>query len=172
MFVTSNQFYVFTACFAFGGVGGILFSMVHLLRAKIYAVFMAIIDGIILTALGVLFVAFSVFMHFPNLAPYMIFGVFLGILAYMKSFHIILAKVCEKSYNVISKKLRKEKNDRRKSKKSKNSRKRRRGVVIDNSSYGLDISDDSDKFRTPLQCGIRCKNFLLSRNKRRRKQGA
>ena len=104
MFVTKNQFYVFLACLAFGAITGFVLSFftcgVKLTRNKILENLTALI---VLSLLGLIFTAYMFFMNFPNFRPYMLIGVFAGILGYFKSFHIILAKFVKKFYNIIHK---------------------------------------------------------------------
>ena len=92
MFVTKNQIYVFLACISFGAVAGVLFTLFSPVKSAIKNKWVvAVIDFIIFASISVLYVLFALKMKFPSLMPYMILGVFVGLLAYMKSFHIILA---------------------------------------------------------------------------------
>ncbi len=121
MFVSSGQIYVFLSCVAFGGVSGSVVgfseSIKKICKNKILSVIISVISFIIV---GFLYVAYSSRMKFPSLRWYMIVGVLAGIVAYFKSFHIILAK-CEKLiYNIIVKIFSKVKNGPSKSKKSDN----------------------------------------------------
>ena len=117
MFVTFNQFYVFIASVAFGGIGGLLYSPILLLRRKIdNLLFKFLLDTIYFLALSILFLFYGFLFKFPSLRAYMILGVFIGIILYVKSFHNILAKVTKKVYNIFRKifVLRKRTDDRRK----------------------------------------------------------
>jgi len=94
VFVTANQFYVFLACVGFGGTCGSLFTLLLPLKLIFKRKWIGwIIDFVIFAIIGILFVWYSLLLKFPNLAPYMVFAVFVGITAYMKSFHITLAKI-------------------------------------------------------------------------------
>lgn len=107
MFVTSGQFYVFVACVCFGGCTSILFSISALIKNYIAnRLIKIILDVICFLFVGVLYVLYSHALKFPNFRLYMIVGVLLGIFSYLKSFHILLAKMAKKFYNIIDKKLR------------------------------------------------------------------
>ncbi len=147
MFVTKNQFYVFLACLAFGAITGFVLSFftcgVKLTRNKILENLTALI---VLSLLGLIFTAYMFFMNFPNFRPYMLIGVFAGILGYFKSFHIILAKFLKKFYNVIIKTIQKDKKvkyDRSKNKKNDSSVNGRGSVSIGDTSINNGLSNDS-----------------------------
>lgn len=149
MFVTKNQFYVFLACLAFGVVSGFVLSFftcgAKLTKSKIIENLIAVI---ILTLLGIIFTAYTFIMNFPNFRPYMLIGVFAGILGYFKSFHIILAKFLKKFYNVIIKIVQKDKKvkyDRIKSKKNDSRVNSRRSVSFSNTSFNNGLSNDKHK---------------------------
>ena len=123
MFVTANQFYVFIACLSFGSIVGVIFSFVELIKylVKKTVVIKVLIDFFAFVIVLGLYIIYSFNMHFPSFRLYMVLGVFLGIFAYKKSFHIILAKFLKKIYNIIKpkiKKLKVKRHDRRKSKKN------------------------------------------------------
>ena len=134
MFVTHNQFYVFIACMAFGGVGGVLFSVFFAIKFFIKnAIFKRVIDVLIFILLGIIFVIYSYFMNFSDLRVYMIIGVFVGILMYFKSLHILLAKFFKKHYNIINTKIirrRKAKDERNKVEKVNSRHHGRRSFVV------------------------------------------
>ena len=117
MFVTKSQIFVFIACVAFGGISGIWFSfsgfIKFFIKKKITKI---IIDLIFSLPISALFIIYSYQLKFPNIRAYMLFGLFLGIYLYFKSFYILLAKCAEKIYNICKRK-RKLKNDRNKGKK-------------------------------------------------------
>lgn len=141
MFVTENQIFVFIACIAFGGVSGIIFSLLQpvkiLFKIKSVAVALDIISFLIVWAL---FVQYSLMMEFPSIRAYMPIGVFIGLTLYFKSFKIILAKYIQKLYNrcrIIFVKVR---NDRRKNKKIDSRRDGRRGASRRHTSRRDDLS--------------------------------
>ncbi len=114
MFVTLSQFYVFLSCLAFGGVSGSLFSITFLLKCKIDTkIIKAIIDVFCCVIITFLYLLYSFYMKFPSLRLYMIVGVVFGICLYIKSFHIILAKLCKKLYNILKKSKEKKINVRK-----------------------------------------------------------
>ena len=118
MFVSNGQFYVFIACVCFGGIGGVFFSISNLFKSLTKKYTLKIIfDIIAFCLLSFLYVLFSHTLSFPSFRAYMVLGVFVGIFIYLKSFHIILAKILKKIYNIIDKKIlrkNKSKHDRRK----------------------------------------------------------
>jgi hypothetical protein len=113
MFVSANQIYVFLACVAFGGVVGVFFSVSSLLKSLIKIKWIkVIVEVLVFILVAVLYLLYSYNMHFPNLRLYMIGGVLVGITAYLKSFHIMLAKFLKKAYNIIKRKKAIDRNDR------------------------------------------------------------
>ena len=124
MFVTRSQIFVFIACFAFGGLSAIFLSLSagikFFLKNKVLKI---VVDVIFCLPMCVMYPLFAHKLFFPNFRIYMMIGVFLGVLAYLKSFHILLAKFTKKIYNIIKEKKvkgkdgAKEANKRRKSKK-------------------------------------------------------
>lgn len=149
MFVSFNQFYVFFACFAFGGACGILFSVSAAIKYTIKNEFVKILSdtvAFILTAIFYIFYSYS--LRFPNLRFYMIIGVFAGITAYLKSLHVLLAKIVKKFYNILKKKLKGLKfveYVRFKSKKVDNSKHGRCGASCGNTSIRNGLSNDFHK---------------------------
>lgn len=149
MFVTKHQFYVFIACIAFGGMGGVLFSIFQTIKFCIKnKLVKATFDVFVFLILAGGYVLYSHLLNFPNIRIYMMAGVFVGIVLYFKSFHIILAKYLKKLYNIIVKNLKrkkKEKHERIKVKKSNSRNNGRssssRGRVAFN--HGLSINSYS-----------------------------
>lgn len=104
MFETFSQFCVFVACLGYGAMSGVLFSLSEAFKKT----FRSKIPGIVSDTLAFLiisgfFIFYSYKLNFPSLRLYMPLGVFAGLFAYMKSFHIILAKICKKGYNILQK---------------------------------------------------------------------
>ncbi len=123
MFVTLNQFYLFIACVAFGGVVGVIYTPILLVKEKVGSLILEFfLDFIYFFCIAFLFSKYSFSLHFPSLRGYMIAGVFLGIILYVKSFHITLAKVCKRVYNILKKNFHSKvcKDDRRKNEKINN----------------------------------------------------
>ncbi len=106
MFVAKNQIFVFIACVAIGGIGGVFFTLSACIKVFFKNGALRIIPDI------VAFIAFSVFyalvsynLGFPSFRLYMAAGVFIGLVAYMKSFNNILAIWAKKLYNITVKKI-------------------------------------------------------------------
>ena len=110
MFVTKHQFYVFIACISFGGISGLMFSATQTLKYYIKnKLIKVVLDVFVFIALAGGYVLYSHVLKFPNTRIYMLAGVFLGIVLYFKSFHIILAKYLKKLYNIVSKNIKRKK---------------------------------------------------------------
>lgn len=100
MFVTQNQFYVFTACLLFGGVFGPIFSLsffVKKISCTILKIFFDIAAFIVFSAI---YVVYAYILNFPDFRPYMAIGAVTGVFLYMKSWHIIVAKPIKMLYNI------------------------------------------------------------------------
>ena len=168
MFVTHNQFFLFTACFAFGGISGVLFSISSCVKFFIKNLFLkSLPDVLIFLIVAILFVEYSYLMNFSDIRIYMFIGVFAGIFTYFKSLHILLAKFAKKYYNIIKQKAierRKAKDERIKVKKvnSRNHSGRSAfdsGSVIDNG-----VSTYIDKSTKKPHRKSRSKNRTLRTN--------
>jgi len=174
MFLTAKQFYVFIACLGFGGFCGLILSAIRypfFKEEKRLALF--ITDVISCTALTGAYLYFSFALNFPSLRLYMPCGVVLGIIAYMKSFHIILAKPTEKLYNKIKEKIKrkigeKNENDGRKIKKGNGSDDGRRRSFGDSSSVRSGLSVNIDKSRKRQTRRTRRRNSGIQALDRRR----
>ena len=106
MFVSANQFYVILACLSFGVVWGVVFSFLSLIKRKIKIVYLSVLlDILFFVLLSGSYVLYSHWAGFPSIRAYMPLGVLLGICLYMKSFHLILAKVLKMTYNKYVRKL-------------------------------------------------------------------
>ena len=150
MFVAKNQFYVFFACIAFGGVSGILLSVINLFGVSKNKLIKFIYNVVVLSLIGALFSFYSYKMFFPNVRIYMILGVFAGIYLYHKSFYIILAKILKKIYNISKQKIvkiKRNKNDRNKSKKNDSGNHGRRNIIASNIAFDNGLSNDFNKNR-------------------------
>lgn len=110
MYVSSGQFYVFTGAVCYGVLAGTVFCALapikKLLKRKIYQ---TIIDVIFFLSFSLGYVIFAFSYNFPSLRLYMPLGALSGLLLYVKSFGIILAKSAEKVYNRIKAKWQKRK---------------------------------------------------------------
>ena len=162
MFVSKSQFFVFVACIAFGGISGCLLSISAIIKFFIKSKIIKIIPDIIaFSIIATAFFYYAYLLKMPNLRIYLIVGVFLGMVLYFKSLHILLAKNAKKLYNIIKEKLIRLKNDRatkrkqrdrrkntdnrRKSKTSNRGRHGRRGVAVSNSSVNYGLSTNIHK---------------------------
>ena len=144
MFVTKYQIYIFIACVGFGGVCGVFYGLFDLLRLFVKTkIINDALDVLLFITLAFCFAVFSHVLEFSNLRAYMLFGVFLGFLCYLKSFHILLAKSIKKFYNIIDKKIykfKKAQNDRKQVKKNNRRINRRRSVVDADFAINNDLS--------------------------------
>ena len=106
MFVTENQFFVFVACVAFGGVFGVIYPLFALIKKPLKSkIAKGIADVIYFALFTAFFLPYGYFLGFPSFRIYMPVGALVGLFLYMKSFYIILAKYGEKAYNKIKGKL-------------------------------------------------------------------
>ena len=102
MFITKNQIFIFIACLAFGGLGGGVLSFFQAIKFFIKnKIIKILLDLFGCVCVGVAYVHFSHSLKFPNFRAYMMVGVFVGIFLHLKSFHIILAKIAKKIYNIF-----------------------------------------------------------------------
>jgi hypothetical protein len=107
VFVSANQLYIFLACICCGAIIGMFFSPYLFLRRFVKIKLLKIILDILYFVLSSFFyVCYSSKMKFPSIRFFMPFGVLFGLICYMKSFHIILAKILKKLYNLIDYKIR------------------------------------------------------------------
>ena len=106
MFVAKNQIFVFIACIAVGGVGGVFFTLSALIKFFIKKKGLKIIPDIIaFIAFSALYVLVSYNLAFPSFRFYMAAGAITGLFAYMKSFNDILAFRAKKLYNITVRKI-------------------------------------------------------------------
>lgn len=106
MFVARNQIFVFIACLAIGGVGGVFFTLSAFIKFFIKNRILKIIpDVVAFIVFSAIYVALAYFLAFPSFRLYMAFGAVLGLYAYMKSFNNILAFHAEKLYNITVRKI-------------------------------------------------------------------
>ncbi|MBP5686533.1 MAG: spore cortex biosynthesis protein YabQ [Clostridia bacterium] len=106
MWVTKNQIFVFIACVAFGGGAGLMYSLAQGIKAFIKPKPLKWIPDIAaFTVIAALYSAYSFALSFPSYRLYMTAGVFLGMFAYCKSLHQVIAKTAEKCYNITIKRF-------------------------------------------------------------------
>lgn len=169
MFVSKNQFYVFISCISFGLVGGVLYSPFSALKFVLKNnALKIIVDTVYFIIVSALFSVYAFLMYFPTLRIYMLIGVLLGLLLYFKSFHIILAKLMKKFYNITKNIFLKVEHDGIKSKKNDRCIDGRRGSSSSVPVIGFDISIDSNRQTRKRACGFKRKNRIIPSNDRRR----
>ncbi len=104
MYVSANQFYVFIASVAIGGLGAVPFSIFYPLKKILNnKIISSLIDFCCCLILLGAFILISYKLNFPSLRAYMLVGVFIGVFLYLKSFNILLAKCTNKVYNILNK---------------------------------------------------------------------
>ncbi len=121
MFVSSGQFFVFLSCVAFGVIMGVLYSGVIALKRLVKIKWICVLlDVLYFCVISIFFLIYSFWQEYPSIRGYMPLGALLGVYLYLKSFHIMLAKIIKRLYNVIGSKITKRKsiNGTRKSTKS------------------------------------------------------
>ncbi|MBQ8197716.1 MAG: spore cortex biosynthesis protein YabQ [Clostridia bacterium] len=152
-----DQFYIFLACFSIGAICGIFFSFSfafkYVLRNKKLKFFGIITDFLAFILTTITYIHLSFKFNFPSFRFYMPIGVFIGVIAYTKSLHILLAKLLKKPYNILEEKIKvkvftlrakftkvKVKHDRIKVKKGNISGNRRRGNAYGDIGVGTSVS--------------------------------
>jgi hypothetical protein len=152
-----DQFYIFFACFSIGAVCGIFFScscaIKYVFKNKKIKIVGVITDFFAFALTAIFYIYLSYKLNFPNFRFYMPIGVLLGVFAYIKSLHILLAKLLKKHYNIIEEKIKvkvftlrakftkvKTKNDRIKVKKGNISGNRRRSNAYGDIGVGASVS--------------------------------
>ena len=168
MFVTANQIYIFFACISFGGVVGVFFSVSIAIKWILKNKWLKILpDVVVFCIVSVLYVLYSYNMQFSSLRLYMLIGVVLGIVLYLKSFHIILAKILKKVYNIIKDKFNEKVaryNERRKVKKANSCHNCRRSVANSNTNVSNAFRNHKDKQRKKSYCRVGKGNRTLRAN--------
>ena len=105
MFVSLNQFFIFIASVSIGGISAVIFTffmpIIALIKNKILR---NLLNFFSIIFIGIFYIIASYLLKFPSIRLYMIVGVFVGILLYIKSFHITLAKLFKKVYKIIKQK--------------------------------------------------------------------
>lgn len=104
------QFFIFLICVSCGILSGVFYDFLYVLRCAVCGVpagqysvkdkiFTAFCDILYCAALAALYIGASVLFEFPDLRLYMLAGCFIGVLLYMKSFHLFVAFFIKKLYN-------------------------------------------------------------------------
>ncbi|MDE7083554.1 MAG: spore cortex biosynthesis protein YabQ [Clostridia bacterium] len=108
------QFFIFMVCLLCGIVSGVVYDVLFVARTVLCGVDKSVYtvkDKIFIIAADILyclvfaagFIFTSVMFDFEGLRLYMLIGCLLGALIYLKSFHLIVAFLCKKVYNGITK---------------------------------------------------------------------
>lgn len=114
----ANQIFIFLMCLLSGLISGILYDAFFIVK-KIFKLKILHItaDVTFFICFSAIFVFMAVLFELPQTRAYMIIASLLGLLLYVKSFHIIVAFLFKMLYNVIVKKryrLKGDSDDRRK----------------------------------------------------------
>lgn len=105
--------FIFITCACCGIVSGVVYDILYIARCavcginkQVYTVkdkiFTAACDILYCLVFAAAFVFLSVMFDFNGLRLYMLFGGLLGIVLYLKSFHIFVAFCVKKVYNKIT----------------------------------------------------------------------
>jgi hypothetical protein len=169
MFVTSGQFIYFLGAVTFGGIFGVLYSVITAVKSliknqKLCKILGGILEIIFFLFLSVSFLFYRNFYGYPSLRAYMVVGVILGLILYAKSFHLLLAKAGKVVYNRINKFILTKKvliNDGKESKKSNRSGNDRRDTVNSNLAIGNVVPVNKHQRRKERTRRIRRTNLNL-----------
>ena len=99
-----DQLYQFLVCASCGIASGVIYDALYCLRTALRGRAVTVVCDILfflLLACGYLFL--SLLFGFPDLRPYLLLGLLLGLLLYLKSFHEIVAFFVKKVYNKVTK---------------------------------------------------------------------
>ena len=104
MFVSSNQLYYFLLSCSLSVALSPIFTVSSVVKSFIKnKIVRELPDFFAFVVFGVLFSYFSFVLRFPNIRPYILLAAVVGVFAYKKSFHHILAMGCKKLYNIMRK---------------------------------------------------------------------
>lgn len=113
------QIFIFLTCMCCGIASGVLYDILYIVRSFVCGVnffaytvkdkiFTAVCDLLYFAALAGAYVFLAVLFGFGAVRLYMLCAVAVGVLLYLKSFHIIVAFFVRKVYNRITIKKEKE----------------------------------------------------------------
>lgn len=109
---------IFLICLAIGAASGVVYDLLYVARAaaahaaaprrllartRFPQIVTAVCDLIYAAYLSAVFVCASVYFSFPDVRAYMFAAIFIGIMLYIKSFHIMVAFFVNKLYNRCTK---------------------------------------------------------------------
>lgn len=106
------QIFIFITCVLCGVLSGTVYDVLYIARCVLCGVnkkkytakdrvFIIVSDLIYCAAFAAAFIFTSVMFGFEDLRLYMLFGCVLGALLYLKSFHVFVAFLINKVYNII-----------------------------------------------------------------------
>lgn len=118
------QIYIFIICLFCGVISGVVYDILYVVRCALSGIdksaytlkdkiFLIVCDLLYCLTFAAGFIFVSVMFDFENLRAYMLIACVIGASIYLKSFHIIVAFLVKRVYNVITNK-KESKVDRRK----------------------------------------------------------
>lgn len=108
MFESSNQIYVTLTCFSLGVIFGLIYLIVIAIKQRFTdSIIKILIDVFFFVLLVIFYFVVSYNLKFPSIRVYMPTSVLFGVFCSIKSFNLILAKICKKLYNKMKVKPRK-----------------------------------------------------------------
>lgn len=114
MFVTANQIFEFLVCIYAGLLSGIIYDIFYAIKQFCGGKkFDIILDIVFFVVFALIYIFVSFIFEFPVFRLYMFLSAQLGLLMYIKSFHILFANAVKKIYNKL-KRIREKKHGRRK----------------------------------------------------------
>lgn len=114
MFVTANQIFIFLVCIYAGLLSGVIYDIFFFIKKFCGGqIFDIVLDVLFFVIFAVIYIFISFIFEFPVFRLYMFLAAQLGLLMYIKSFHILFANVAKKIYNKF-KGVRRAKHGRRK----------------------------------------------------------
>ncbi|MGN0812984.1 MAG: spore cortex biosynthesis protein YabQ [Candidatus Coproplasma sp.] len=121
------QAFILLTCILCGAASGILYDVLYIARTIVCGVdkqkytvkdkiFTFFCDLIYFAVFAATFVYVSVCFDFYELRLFMLIGLALGVLIYLKSLHLAIAYLIKKVYNILNKRIRRKRvsNERRK----------------------------------------------------------
>lgn len=107
------RLFIFISCLSCGILSGIVYDILYVIRCgvcgvqfKVYTtkdkIFTAICDIIYFVIFAGAYIFLSVIFEFEQIRFYMLLGCGIGIILYLKSFHVIVAFFVKKIYNNLN----------------------------------------------------------------------
>lgn len=108
MFVTANQIFIFLVSIYAGLASGVIYDIFFVIKKFCGGrVFDVVLDILFFIVFAAIYIFISFLFEFPAFRFYMFFGAQLGLLMYIKSFHILFANAAKKIYNKLNRERRK-----------------------------------------------------------------